>query len=60
MADWEVGMHSGCTIRMARPNLHKYGLYKACILSESALSIGVENDAIEEENALSNLEGIVS
>ena len=38
----------------------KSGLYKACILSESALSIGMENDAFEEENALSNLEGIVS
>ena len=47
---------------MARPNLlyYDYGLYKAQILSDSALSIGVENYAIEEENALSHLAGIVS
>ena len=45
---------------MARLNLLYYGLYKAGILPDSALSIGVENDAIEEENALSHLAGIVS
>ena len=55
MADWEVGMHSGCTIRMARPNLHKYGLYKACILSESALSIGVENHANEDRTTIGGI-----
>ena len=32
--------------------------HESCL--NSALSIGVENDAIEEENALSHLEGIVS
>ena len=53
-------MHSGCAMCMGRPNLHYYGLYKERILSDFALSIGVENDAFEEENALSNLEGIVS
>ena len=36
---------------MARPNPLYYGLYKAWILSDSALSIGVENDAIEDKNA---------
>ena len=61
MADWEVGMHSGCAkLCMARPNFLYYGLYKAGILPDSALTIGVENDAIEEENALSHLAGIVS
>ena len=61
MADWEVGMHSGCAkLCMARPNLLYYGLYKAGILPDSALTIGVENDAIEEENALRHLAGIVS
>ena len=38
---------------MGRPNLLYYGLYKAQILSDFALSIGVENDAIEEDNAFS-------
>ena len=37
-----------------------YVRYKLRISAQSALSIGVENDAFEEENALSNLEGIVS
>ena len=47
MADWEVGMHSGCAkLCMARPNLLYYGLYKAGILPDSALTIGVEKDAL--------------
>ena len=60
MADWEVGVHSGCAKCMGRSNLLYYGLYKARILSDFALSIGVENDAIEEGNASIHLAGIVS
>ena len=60
MADWEVGMHSGCAMCMGRPKLISSTMVSLRHESDFALSIGVENDAIEEENALSHLAGIVS
>ena len=53
-----LGSRYAYWVLVARPNLFQFGLNKIQILAHSALSTGVENYAIEEDNALINLDRI--
>ena len=58
LLDTEQGRLGSCYaywVWVARPNSFQFGLDKTRILAHSALSTGMENYAIEEDNALINL-----
>ena len=48
--DAAIGWY-GSWVAISRPNLFQFGLYTSQFLANMALSIGVENDTIEEDAA---------